>query len=111
MKLCFVYLLTGFLIISYPKATIDPFWLQIVDELSVFDRYHWGRLYYNKIIEYITRNDMKKWYENSDKTALMKWNFYGCPWIFQVSFKILKYILLVCLISNNHLIFGADMDL
>ncbi|KAF4358294.1 hypothetical protein F8388_014564 [Cannabis sativa] len=59
VKLCFIYLLSAFLIMPSPSSVIDLEWLQLVDNLLIFDNYCWRKLAYEKIIEQITKKDMK----------------------------------------------------
>ncbi|KAF4363507.1 hypothetical protein F8388_016457 [Cannabis sativa] len=80
VKLCFIYLLSAFLIMPSPSSVIDLEWLQLVDNLPIFDNYCWGKLAYEKIIEQITKKDMK----NNPSEKDIKWNLFSCPWIFLI---------------------------
>ncbi|KAM6598121.1 hypothetical protein CsatA_008645 [Cannabis sativa] len=80
VKLCFIYLLSAFLIMPSPSSAIDLEWLQLVDNLPIFDNYCWGKLAYEKIIEQITKKDMK----NNPSEKDIKWNLFSCPWIFLI---------------------------
>ncbi|XP_062085609.1 uncharacterized protein LOC133791706 [Humulus lupulus] len=80
VKLCFIYLLSAFLLNSSAGTTIDLSWLRLVDNLEIFDQYPWGRLVYEKIIDQITRVKFRKDH-NKD---IIRWNFICCPWIFQI---------------------------
>ncbi|XP_062087094.1 uncharacterized protein LOC133793859 isoform X2 [Humulus lupulus] len=80
VKLCFIYLLSAFLIMPSPGSIVDLKWLQIVDRLDIFDKYCWGKLAYEKLIEQITKKDMK----NNPTEKEIKWNFFSCPWIFLI---------------------------
>ncbi|KAF4356481.1 hypothetical protein G4B88_015315 [Cannabis sativa] len=84
VKLCFIYLLSAFLIMPSPSSIIDLEWLQLVDNLPIFDNYCWGKLAYEKIIEQITKKDMK----NNPSEKDIKWNLFSCPWIFLIFFII-----------------------
>ncbi|KAF4369408.1 hypothetical protein G4B88_029464 [Cannabis sativa] len=80
VKLCFIYLLSAFLIMPSPSSAINLEWLQLVDNLPIFDNYCWGKLAYEKIIEQITKKDMK----NNPSEKDIKWNLFSCPWIFLI---------------------------
>ncbi|KAF4377098.1 hypothetical protein F8388_017502 [Cannabis sativa] len=41
VKLCFIYFLSAFLIMPSPSSVIDLEWLQLVDNLPIFDNYCW----------------------------------------------------------------------
>ncbi|XP_062085067.1 uncharacterized protein LOC133791164 [Humulus lupulus] len=80
VKLCFIYLLSAFLLNSSVGTTIDLSWLRLVDNLEIFDKYPWGRLVYEKIVDQITRVKFQK----DHNVDMIRWNFICCPWIFQI---------------------------
>jgi len=91
-KLAFLYMVVGFLMSSDTKKAINPPWLQYANDLNFFTQYPWGNVCYSQTLDYI-KTDLVAKFNKSSST----YNFYGCPWIFQVSFYLIlclfKYIL------------------
>ena len=77
-----MYMVAGFLMSSDSKKVVNPSWLQYANDLNFFIQYPWGNVCYNQTLDYI-KTDLVAKFNKSSTT----YNFYGCPWIFQVSFS------------------------
>ncbi|GMN59347.1 hypothetical protein TIFTF001_028440 [Ficus carica] len=79
VKLAFLYMVAGFLMSSDSKKVVNPSWLQYANDLNFFTQYPWGNVCYNQTLDYI-KTDLVAKFNKSSTT----YNFYGCPWIFQI---------------------------
>ncbi|GMN53234.1 hypothetical protein TIFTF001_022375 [Ficus carica] len=79
VKLAFLYMVAGFLMSSDSKKVVNPSWLQYANDLNFFTQYPWGNVCYNQTLDYI-KTDLVTKFNKSSTT----YNFYGCPWIFQI---------------------------
>ncbi|GMN19132.1 hypothetical protein TIFTF001_048582, partial [Ficus carica] len=79
LKLAFLYMVAGFLTSSDSKKVVNPSWLQYANDLNFFTQYPWRNVCYNQILDYIKTDLVAKFNKSSSA-----YNFYGCPWIFQI---------------------------
>ncbi|GMN54912.1 hypothetical protein TIFTF001_024019 [Ficus carica] len=79
LKLAFLYMVAGFLTSSDSKKVVNPSWLQYANDLNFFTQYPWGNVCYNQTLDYIKTDLVAKFNKSSSA-----YNFYGCPWIFQI---------------------------
>ncbi|GMN53204.1 hypothetical protein TIFTF001_022337 [Ficus carica] len=61
------------------KKVINPSWLQYANDLNFFIQYPWGNVCYNQTLKYIKTDLVTKFNKSSSS-----YNFYRCPWIFQI---------------------------
>ena len=90
VKLAFVYLLTGFLLARDSKTAIPTWIFSFADDLKFFDKFPWGKICYNHLIEILTGLDMEGKFKDrpgrKDDKSPSQYNILCCPWILQVSF-------------------------
>ncbi|GMN58449.1 hypothetical protein TIFTF001_027543 [Ficus carica] len=79
VKLAFLYMVAGLLMSSDSKKVVNPSWLQYANDLNFFTQYPWGNVCYNQTLDYIKTDLVAKFNKSSSA-----YNFYGCPWIFQI---------------------------
>ena len=53
VRIAFVYLLADFLMAHEPKKIIDQFYFQIVSDMELFNRYPWGHMYFELMLDYM----------------------------------------------------------
>ena len=60
------------------------------DDLKFFDKFPWGKICYNHLIEILIGLDMERKFKDrpgrKDDKSPSQYNILGCPWILQVSF-------------------------
>ncbi|OVA01168.1 protein of unknown function DUF1985 [Macleaya cordata] len=90
VKLALVYMLEYFLLGKNKQETyVNPIHLQIVDDLDLFNLYHWGRLVSFERTICSLRNALKEFREGGKKAtqeakAVAHYALLGCPYAFQV---------------------------
>ena len=81
VKLAFVYLLTGFLLARNSKTAIPTWIFSFADDLKFFDKFPWGNICYNHLIEILTGLDMEGKFkdraERKDDKSPSQYNILG----------------------------------
>ncbi|XP_022859440.1 uncharacterized protein LOC111380180 [Olea europaea var. sylvestris] len=78
LKLGMVYIVESVLRCHHKKTAIDPFYLEIVDDIDRFNDYPWGRRYFEDTVHVFTRSHSKP------KGVMRKYDTYRFPLAMQI---------------------------